>query len=468
MKNLLGIDIGTTSLKAVLFTEDLKPLKTIRKDYTLITKGDCVEFPVEKYWEMVKETIDEIRAEFEVYALSIDTQCETIILTDDIGNPLMNAIVWLDNRAVKQAESIRERFGEKTVYTVTGQPEITATWPASKLLWVKQEQPEIFTKIKKIFLLEDYLLYKLTGEFITEETLQSSTIYFDINKRVWWREMLEFIGINESCFPKVCKSGEFIGEYKGIKVVTGAIDQIAGAIGVGVVKKGIISEMTGTTMVVFMPTDEIPEYNPDSKVPCHLNYDGKYCLLSWTPTAGIALKWFKNNLCENYESFNDLNVLAEQVPVGSAGLTFLPYLCGATMPKYNPNAKGVFYGLTMEHTRGHFVRSIMESISCMLKGTFDYLGIDCDEVRSTGGGAQSSLWCQIKADMTGKAFMTLENEETACLGSAILAGVGTKIFESVEKATEKAVKIKNVYKPSGNDYSDCYKRYVELDKKLFN
>ncbi len=467
MKYLLGLDIGTTSLKGVVFSEDLKPLKTVKKDYTLITKGDFVEFPAEKYWDMVKEALDEVRAEYDIYALSIDTQCETIIVTDEGGKPLDNAIVWLDNRATAQAEEIKEKFGEKRVYEVTGQPEITATWPASKLLWLKEKKKEVFDEIKKVFLLEDWLLYKLTGKFITEETLQSSTIYFDVNRRVWWKEMLDFIGIDEACFPTVYKSGDYVGDYEGIKVVTSAIDQIAGAIGVGVVKKGVISEMTGTTMVVFMPADEVPPYNPDSKVPCHLNYDGKYCLLSWTPTAGIALKWFKNNFCEQYPSFDDLNVIASEVPAGSAGLTFLPYLCGATMPKYNPDAKGVFYGLTMEHTRGHFVRSIMESISCMLKGTFDYLGINCDEVRATGGGAQSALWCQIKADMTGKSFVTLENEETACLGSAILAGVGTGVFESVEEAAEKSVKIKKTYKPSGVDYTECYERYCALDKKLF-
>ncbi len=466
MKYLLGIDVGTTSLKAVVFTQDLQSVKTVKKDYTLITKGDFVEFPAEEYWAMVKETLDEMREEHEIYALSIDTQCETLIVTDEKGEPLDNAIVWLDNRATAQAEKIKEKFGERKVYEVTGQPEITATWPASKLLWLKEEKKEVFDKIKKVFLLEDWLLYKLTGEFVTEETLQSSTIYFDIHKRVWWKEMLDFIGVDEACFPKVYKSGEYIKEYQGIKIVTGAIDQIAGAIGVGVVKKGIVSEMTGTTMVVFMPADEVPEYNPESKVPCHLSYDGKYCLLSWTATAGIALKWFKNNFCEGY-GFKELDEIAAAVPAGSAGLTFLPYLCGATMPKYNPDAKGVFYGLTMEHTRGHAVRSILESIACMLKSTFDYLGVECDEVRATGGGAQSSLWCQIKADMTGKRFVTLENEETACLGSAILAGVGTGVFESVEGAIAQAVQIKNAYAPSGVDYTECYERYCALDKKLF-
>ena len=466
MKYLLGVDIGTTSLKAAVFDENARPVKSVTKDYTLETKGDFVEFPAESYWDLFSEALEELSADYEISAMSIDTQCETLILTDENGNPITKAVVWLDNRAAKQAEEIDARFGVKKVYEVTGQPEITATWPASKLLWFRENKPEIFGEIKKVFLLEDYLLYRMTGRFVTERTLQSSSLYFDIKNFDWWDEMLEFIGLDKACLPEILPSGEIIGEYKGITVVTGAIDQIAGAIGAGIVRKGVVSEMTGTTMVVFVPSDDMPEFNPDSKIPCHVNYDGKYCLLSWTPTAGIALKWFKNNFCENF-SFRELDELAEKVEPGSAGLTFIPYLCGSTMPKYNPDAKGVFYGLTMEHGRAHAVRSILEAVSCMLKGNLDYLGLDCDEIRTMGGGASSPLWCQIKADMTGKKIVTLKNDETACLGSAILAGVATGVFESVEKACDMAVETKREFVPSGADYTECYKRYCELDNKLF-
>lgn len=462
--NFLGIDIGTTSVKTALFDESLTQLVSRTADYTLTSHGDVVEFDAERYWEIVKGEIDSIRAQFPIDALAVDTQCETMILTDEQGTPLRPAIVWLDNRAVAQAEQLAAHFGHRRVYEVTGQPEITATWPACKLLWIKQNEPEVWEKTRRVFLLEDWILYKLTGKFITERTLQSSTIYFDIHHATWWEEMLQYIGLRPDMLPALHGSAEHVGEYEGIRVVTGAIDQIAGAIGAGVVKHGTVSVMTGTTMVIFLPADSVPAYDASSIVPCHYNYDDKYCLLSWTPTAGMALKWFRNALCENF-SFRELDELAEQVPPGSDGVTFLPYLCGSTMPKYNPAARGSFTGLTTEHTRAHFVRAVMESVACMLRSNLEYLGLSVEEIRAMGGGANSPLWCQMKADMTGKRLVTLKNKETACLGAAILAAVGVGCFESVEQAAER-ITLDRVYESRGTDYSACYERYLAYDALL--
>lgn len=462
--NLMGIDIGTTSVKTAVFNDALEQQISFTADYTLDSHGDTVEFDSEKYWEIVKGEIEKARASVGVDALAVDTQCETLILTDEYGTPVRPAIVWLDNRATEEAQIITERFGHKRVYEITGQPEITATWPACKLLWVKRHEPDIWNKTKKIFLLEDWILYKLTGKFISEKTLQSSTIYFDIHKAQWWDEMLDFIGIDRKMLPALYSSAKAVGEYDGMKVVTGAIDQIAGAIGAGVIRQGTVSVMTGTTMVIFLPSETVPEYDEKSIVPCHYNYDDKYCLLSWTPTAGMALKWFRNALCENF-SFAGLDKLADSVPAGSDGLTFLPYLCGSTMPKYNPAARGSFTGLTTEHTRAHFVRSVMESVACMLKSNLDYLGLDVEEIRAMGGGANSPFWCQMKADMTGKRLVTLKNKETACLGSAILAGVGTGVFESVEQAA-KVIELDKIFESKGTDYTECYERYLNYDKIL--
>lgn len=232
----------------------------------------------------------------------------------------------------------------------------------------------------------------------------------------------------------------------------------------GVIGKGTVSVMTGTTMVIYMPADSVPAFKEDSIVPCHYSFDGGYCLLSWSPAAGLALKWFREAFMDKY-SFEDLSEMAAGIPAGSDGLTFLPYLCGSTMPKYNPDARGSFTGLTPEHTAAHFVRSIMESVACMLKSNLDYLDIPVEEIRVMGGGAKSSVWCSMKADMTGKKLVTLKNKETACLGSAILAGVGVGVFESVEKACSRIVTDK-IYQPSGEDYSMVYENFKRVDNIL--
>ena len=231
--NLLGIDIGTTSVKTAAFNDSLEMKCSLTADYTLDSHGDVVEFDGEKYWEIVKGEIEKVKKEFSIDALAIDTQCETLILTDDSGTPVRPAIVWLDNRATEEAEILEKHFGHKKVYEITGQPEITATWPACKLLWVKRNEPEVWSKVKKVFLLEDWILFKMTGKFVSEKTLQSSTIYFDIHSGDWWDEMLDFIGVSKDMLPSLHSSAELVGEYEGAKVVTGAIDQIAGAIGAG-------------------------------------------------------------------------------------------------------------------------------------------------------------------------------------------------------------------------------------------
>ncbi len=469
-KKYLGIDIGTTSIKAAVFNSEGERLALRSVDYTLDTDGATgyIEFDALRYVEMCKSVIDELTEECgKIDALSIDTQGETIIFTDQNGVPVHPAIVWLDNRATEEADAIKSKFGNKRVYEVTGQPEITAGWPASKILWMKKNKPEIFKKTAMIFMLEDYILYSLSDNFVTEPTIQSSTIYYDVVRGCWWDEMLDFIGITKKQLPKVVKSATAVGEYKGIKVVSGMLDQIAGTLGAGVTDETKISEMTGTIMAICVMTDKLPEYNPESIIPCHLHaIEGKYCLILWSSTAGMALKWFKNQFAENY-SFRELDDLAVNIAPGCDGLTMLPYFCGSTMPKYNPDAKAVFAGINLSHTRGHFARAIMEAIAFTLKQNLEYVGDkNIQEIRITGGGAASPLWASIKADVTGKVLKTLSESETACLGAALSAAVGIGDFASIEEAVNTIVKTKKTYAPLGNDYSKAYENYNKLDKML--
>ncbi len=464
--NLLGLDVGTTSLKAVCFDEAGKCLAQTNLDYTLDTKGDLVEFDPLEYARLAKEAIAEIQKSVPIDAISIDTQGETMILTDENGNPTMPAIVWLDNRAVKEAEEIEAHFGSETVWNRTGQAETTGGWPACKLLWVKRNLPEVWAKTKKIFLLEDWLIYTLSGEFVTEPTIQSSSLYLDITKKCWWKEMLSFLGVEEEMLPRIVPSATRVGSFGKIQVVTGALDQIAGAVGVGVVDENIVSEMTGTIMAICVVKDAIPAFDPSSKIPCHLHaIDGKYVSLLWSSTAGMALKWFRNHFASDL-SFQELDKEAEKAGPGAEGLAFLPHLCGSTMPVYNPEARGAFWGMTLAHGKGHFARAILEAVAFTLKDDLACIGATCDQIRITGGGATSPLWAQIKADVTGLNLFTLKEKESACLGSAILAGVGIGIYPSIEEACKTIVETKKVYTPGGTDYTAAYEKYKKLDDLL--
>ncbi len=470
MKLYLGLDIGTTSLKAAVFDECGVRVGLRRVDYTLDTDAErgFIEFDAEKYITMCREVIDDLTAECgEITALSVDTQGETLIVTDEDGKPLYPAIVWLDNRATKEATDITEKFGTAKVYEVTGQPEITAGWPASKLLWLKRNEPEVAEKIKKVFMLEDYILYRLSGNFVTEATIQSSTIYYDIHNMCWWDEMLEFIGYDRSVFPRVKASAEVVGEYKGIKVVSGTLDQIAGTIGVGVVDESLVSEMTGTIMAICVMTSKVPEYNPKSIVPCHLHaIPGKYCMILWSATAGMALKWFREQFMSDL-SFREIDEAAAAVPAGCDGMSMLPYFCGSTIPNYNPEAKATFSGVTLAHTRAHFARSIMEAVAFMLRADLEYAGVPKNsQIRITGGGASSPLWAGIKADVTGRKLDTVCEGETACLGTAILAMVGDGLYPTIEDAAKATVKTKASYTPSGTSYEAAWENFKALDNLL--
>ncbi len=469
-KKFLGIDIGTTSVKAAVFDFEGKRLGLYSEDYTLDYSGGgtFIEFDADRYFAIVERAVEKLTAECgRIDALSVDTQGETMILTDAFGRPLCPAVVWLDNRASAEAEIIKDKFGNKTVYDVTGQPEITAGWPACKLLWFRRNRPEIFEKTKKIFLLEDWILFRLTGKFVTEPCIQSSSVYFDIRSRSWWKEMLVFIGIGEEQLPSVVGTGEIVGSYNGIKVVSGTLDQIAGTLGCGVTDESVISEMTGTIMAICAMTGEIPPFDPSSIIPCHIHaIPGKYCRILWSGTAGMALKWFRTNFCENY-TFKELDGIAKDVPPGCDGMTLLPYFTGSTMPKYNPDATAVFSGVTLQHTRAHFARAIMESIAFILRQDLEYIGTGgIREIRITGGGASSPLWAQIKADVTCKTLRVPRESETACLGTALIAAAGEGTFKSISEAASVFVTCGKEYLPGEDDYSAAYERFVKIDNLL--
>lgn len=448
-------DIGTTSLKACIIDENGNIVDSITLSYDLITDNDRIEMEPESYIDMLLKAYRTLTATHPVSAICMDTQGETMIPVDRDGKPLRNAIVWLDDRATGEATVIRDKFGEKRIYEVTGQSEVSAGFPAPKLLWLKKNEPSVFENTYKILLLEDWLIYRLTGNYATERTLQSSTLYLDISSGEYWQEMLDFIGVKESQLPDLHESGEHVGNFEGVPVFTGALDQIAGMIGAGTTVPGTVSEMTGTTMAVAVTVDHIPTWHEKLKIPCHYISHGKFCQLMWSPTAGIALEWFRDNF-QPEKSFRELDEAVAKIPAGSEGLVMLPYLCGSTMPVYNPNIRGVFYGMELKHTSAHFARAIMEAVACMLKDYLDCMDADVKEIRSIGGGANSKVWLQMKANITGKTIRTLTCSDVACLGCAILATHGDN---------SSMINFKATIEPT-DDESFVFERYHQIDKKI--
>ena len=463
--NFLGVDFGTTSLKACLFNEEGKKLIEKSIQYKLITEGDFIEFPAENFFAVFKKVFDEINSEFKIDAMAIDTQGETMIVLDENGNPLMNAIIWLDNRASEEAKEFENHFGLKSVYELTGQAEVPSGYPAPKIMWLKKHRPEIFAKASKFVLLEDYIIYRLTGNFAASRSLYSSSLLMNIHTGEYIKDVLDFIGIKESQLSTLHESGVCVGEYKSIKIVTSALDQIAGITGAGVVKEGIMSETTGTALAVCALTKDFPPFFDGLKVSAYYVKKGIYCLLMWAPTAGATLEWFKRSFCSN-DDFKLLNELAAKVPEGSEGLICFPHLCGTVMPNNNPIARGVFYGIELKHEKGHCIRAIMESIAYTVKEYVDFMNVKVDEIRLMGGGAKSDLWCKIKSAVTDKKVITLKENETACLGSAIFAGIGIGAFDSEISAADLLVSKKESIIFKSKNYAKLYNEYKNKESEI--
>lgn len=493
---LIGLDAGTTSIKGLLINIDGTHETVVQKEYSLeYREGEFVELNPEIYWESTLFVIRQLLKKSgvnpeKVRAISFASQGETMIVVDKNGKPLRKAIVWLDNRSANEAKTIEQSFTRKTLLERTGQPEILPLWPATRILWIKNKEPDVFRKVGKFLLVEDYIIYRFSGQYYSEESLVSSTLYFDIRKKKWWDEMLDFLNISPQQLPEVMPSGSSTGKITteaaaitGLSpdtlIVTGAYDHVAGAIGSGNIEKGIISETTGASMAMVVTTDD-PVMEPALHLPCQCHaVPGKYFLLPYGQTAGMVLKWFRdeffvrekeNALQENKNPYDVMTELAGKVPAGCEGLIMLPHLMGAGSPEFDVRVKGVFAGISPQMGKGHFIRAIMESVACMIKNNIDSIweyGIEPEEIRTLGGGAESDLWNQIKADMTGIPFVTLQSPETACMGAAVLAGIGSGLFQDFRDGCNKLVRLKKKYIPDSSNHA-IYQEVFEKYNKLYS
>lgn len=495
---MMGLDFGTSNIKGAIYDLEGREIafEAIEYDLYMPSRG-IVENDINNYWTIIKKIIEKLLNKIDkksekILSIGTSSQGETIVPVDKNGQPLRNAIVWIDTRSMAEADEIRQNFDINEMYEITGQADVDTSWPASRIRWLRKNEPEIFKNTYKFLLLEDYIIYKLTGEFFGEAAVYGSSYYYDIKNFRFIPEMLDFLEIDSSKLPVINKPGTCVGNISekcaaetGLsiktKVVAGAMDQLCGAIGAGNVDNYIATETTGSAFAMVVSTTELL-HGKESTLPYFVHpVPGMYALLPYSTTGGMVLKWFKDTFCQHEEEllkekneniYAAMDKMAEEVPAGCEGMIMIPHLCGALFPEYNYNAKGVYFGIGINSTKSYFIRAILEAIAFMMRQDLDYmkkLKIDVKKIISIGGGAKSSLWCRIKADICEINLEVPEYTETALLGAAVLGATGAGIFKDIKKTAKDLIKIKKIYRPdSGNSavYRENYHKYIELYKSV--
>jgi xylulokinase len=384
-------------------------------------------------------------------------------MLDAADNVVRPALIWCDVRTEQQGRELTENIGAEALIRLTCNPALP-NFTLTKFLWVREHEPENWSRVRSVMLPKDYVRFRLTGERATDMADASGTLMLDVAHRRWSDQVLQAAGIEESLLPRLFESPEVCGRVsaagaaatglqQGTPVVAGAGDQAAGAVGMGIVAPGAVSATIGTSGVVFAATDR-PSLDPKGRLHtfCHA-VPGRWHVMGVTQSAGLSLRWFRDrfgacgsnsNSEDRRDPYECLTAEAAAVPPGSDGLLWAPYLMGERTPHLDPNARAALIGLTASHTRGHVVRAILEGVAFSLRDSFTLfseMGVPVRNIRLGGGGARSPLWRQIQADVYGHEVEILEAEEGAAYGAAILAGVGAGLWSSVDKACDETVKV---------------------------
>ena len=464
----LSIDLGTTNIKVAAYDEKLNELGIVSEPVQYIRENNFVEFDAEDYYDKLLYTIKKVceiafrDSPYPIEQIILTGQAESLVVVDQKMKPLRNAISWLDMRSSHECEVLQNTFPPEVSYQITGQPEIIPTWPITKILWIKKNESELFKKAHKYLLLKDYIQYCLTGKLFGEYSIYNFSHYFNISTKQYWDEILDFCGITANQLPELIEPCTVIGSITAeisqktqigpeAKVNVGTLDHFAGMIGTGNITPGIISESTGTVLSIATMVEE-PVFSKES-VPCHYGpFKNSYVLLPVCESGGISLEWYKNEFIPEL-SYDELNQALQKVKIPNE-IVFLPYLTGVNAPDFDTNAKGVFYGLRMKHTRIDMALSVMEGIAHLLKRNVDTIekaGYKVEKIISTGGGAKSDLWSQIKAEVTNKIILIPNNEEAACLGAAIIGWVSSGKKKSFQQAINECVSIKKEFTPKNHE-----------------
>ena len=491
-----ALDLGTTGCRTFIF--DLAGT-IIASDYqewqSFFPSPSFVEQDANIWWHSIKTTIDRAIKKSgidktEIVSLSVTNQRETIVPVDIDGNPLYNALVWQDRRTVDQVEFIKSKIGINKIYETTGLT-IDPYFSATKILWFKDEKPEIYQKTHKFLLVSDFIIHKLTGKFITDYSNASRTMLFDIKNLKYSEEIASEIEIDLDKMPDALESGVDIGEIvseetlfdKKTLVVTGAGDQQSAALGVGVVSPGKIKCTTGTGSFILAYLSQ-PKFDPEKRVLCSCHaVPGTWVQEASIFTTGAVLRWFRDQIgnaeCvaaqEGQDPYDLIIAEAEKSSIGANGLLLIPHFVGSGAPHWNPLARGIIFGLALGHERKDLYRAVLEGAAYEIRKNievFKELGIEPKELMLTGGGSRSDFWNQIYADVLGITCVRNVIEESTSLGAAILAASGAGIFPDIAKAAENLCKVDKKWVPNDerhksyeNLYNFSYEMYEYIKSK---
>lgn len=491
---MMGIDVGTTGTRAVIVRPDGHVVSAAIADHQpmRMPKPGWAEQDPEDWWQAAISAARSALAQAalqgtDVAAVGLSGQMHGVALLDKAKVVLRPALIWCDQRSQSQCDAITSKVGASRLIRLVSNPALTG-FSAPKLLWVRDHEPEIYERAAHFLLPKDYVRLKLIGEFATDVSDASGTLLFDVAHRRWSQEMLERLQIDASLLPRAFESVEITGQISsetalltglraGTPVVAGAGDQAASAVGNGIVSPGLTSATLGTSGVIFSYTNA-PKLDPQGRIHtfCHA-VPKKWHVMGVTQGAGLSLRWFREHFGESEtwyarqvgaDPYEIIIAEARKVPPGSDGLLFLPYLMGERTPHLDAEARGMWFGLTAAHTRGHLIRAILEGVAFSLRDSleiFKELEIPVDQIRASGGGSRSFLWRQIQADIYGKDVVTLSESEGSAYGAALLAGVGAKVYKSVEEAAQETIQIRECVAPDLKNvktYGQLYQVYRSL------
>jgi xylulokinase len=498
MPHLLGIDIGTSGTKTLLIDAAGRILASATVEYpSYAPKPAWSEQSPEDWWKAacrsIRLALKKARAKAgDVGGIGLSGQMHGSVFLDKAGRVLRRAILWNDQRTGSECDEItRAAGGRRALIRLVSNPALTG-FTAPKVLWVRKHEPRVYDRAAKVLLPKDYVRYCLTGEFATEVSDASGTLLLDVKRRAWSKELLSRLQIDAGLLPEVFESPVVSGRLtrqaaratglrEGVPVVGGGGDQAAGAVGNGIVRRGVISATLGTSGVVFAHADAV-ETDPEGRVHtfCHA-VPGKWHVMGVVLAAGGSLQWFRNTLCQDLvakarrrkvDPYEFITADAASVPAGSHGLYFLPYLTGERTPHADPDCRAAWVGLSNMHTRAHMARAVMEGATYAMRDCLEIIrgmGVPVREVRVAGGGARSAFWRRLQADVYGHSVWTVSSEEGPAYGVALLAGVGTGLWKSVPEACDATIKTLLETRPDQGTcrlYSALYPEYGQLYQSL--